>query len=240
MSRSRSYVFTVNNYTSSDMAGIILMSEYARYIIIGFEVGENGTPHIQGYVYFDEAKTRTTLSKKWLQRAWMEAARGNAESNFDYNTKQGDVWEFGDIPDQGKLAREKIEEVMNNPLENFHLYNQYNKSYNKLIKEERIKNIGDLHLEIINSEDMFKVANSQDGTVYLDVDWNAYDGEDVLMIPAYSSFPVINWYNKYYPRIVRGYEIIKVCPSKVYITYSDAKEKNYLIKKYIDIVDEVS
>ena len=46
--RYRNLVFTVNNYTEADF-NRLLSHEHFKYVIIGKEVGENGTPHLQGY-----------------------------------------------------------------------------------------------------------------------------------------------------------------------------------------------
>lgn len=45
------------------------------------------TPHVQGYVEFKSAKRLSTL-KKWLPRAHFEKAKGSAEDNIKYCSKE--------------------------------------------------------------------------------------------------------------------------------------------------------
>ena len=48
--RSRNYCFTINNYSTEDLEHLACnVSDICNYLICGFEVGEKGTPHIQGY-----------------------------------------------------------------------------------------------------------------------------------------------------------------------------------------------
>lgn len=87
---SRGYVFTINNYTEEDEKCVLNLSEKARYIIAGKEVGDSGTPHIQGYVYFRHERSRSAV-KKDLPRAWFEKAMGTPEDNKKYCSKDRDI-----------------------------------------------------------------------------------------------------------------------------------------------------
>ena len=46
----KNWVFTVNNYTDADLAIYPLPSAVVKYCKYGKEVGETGTPHLQGYL----------------------------------------------------------------------------------------------------------------------------------------------------------------------------------------------
>lgn len=92
MSQSKNWCFTVNNYTLMD--DITLQDMPYKYLIYGREVGEEGTPHLQGYVQLKKI-TRLTGMKKLHPTAHWEVAKGNEEQNREYCSKEGDYQEFG-------------------------------------------------------------------------------------------------------------------------------------------------
>lgn len=89
ISASKRWVFTRNNYKENEMAQWIKVFEgFDMKYIIGKEVGENGTPHLQGYV--EAAKKFRPIEKfRGLQAHW-EKARGNIKKNHVYCSKDGD------------------------------------------------------------------------------------------------------------------------------------------------------
>lgn len=97
MQRSRAWVFTINNYTDDDEAGIAMCG--AQYTVYGKEVGEQGTPHLQGYMYFKSQRTMKSISKK-LPRAFLDVRRGSHEQAREYCVKDGDFMEFGTPPEK--------------------------------------------------------------------------------------------------------------------------------------------
>lgn len=112
--KSRSYCFTINNYTIEDVE-LIKKLKY-QYILLGNEKGENETPHIQGYVYFQNPIAFNTL-KKHCPRGHIEVCKGSPQSNIDYCKKQGDIiFEDGEKPCAGKRndLAEIREAVLNN------------------------------------------------------------------------------------------------------------------------------
>ncbi len=113
--RVRGWCFTINNYTEQDCVAIKNLP--CRYIIAGLEVGESGTPHIQGYVYFDTPRTLGGTRKKLGGRAHLLQAVASGAANRDYCRKDGNILhEAGEIPDQGArndlaLAYKTMEET---------------------------------------------------------------------------------------------------------------------------------
>ena len=115
--RANSWVFTINNYTDADCLAVEALAAEAVYIVCGKEVGEQGTPHLQGYVKMKSTRTMKSMSKK-LARAHLAVANGTAEQNRVYCTKQCAWLEAGEIPQQGKrtdlvIMREAIAEGAN-------------------------------------------------------------------------------------------------------------------------------
>ena len=99
MGKYRAFVFTINNWTEEDLNAVKELE--CEYCITGAEIGENGTPHLQGYVYFKFQRTFNSVSKM-LPRAHLAAAKGTAHQNWLYCTKQETIWEYGQQPKQGK------------------------------------------------------------------------------------------------------------------------------------------
>lgn len=95
----RGYAFTCNNYTEDEFERISrACSDFAQYAIIGREVGEQGTPHLQGYIRFKRAYRFSTVKDRHLPRCHVEVARGSPRQNRDYCSKGGNFTEFGELP----------------------------------------------------------------------------------------------------------------------------------------------
>ena len=97
-SPKKHWCFTLNNYTEDDVATI--RSIPSEYTCFGREVGESGTPHLQGYLSF-RTKKRLSGVKKLIPRAHWEAAKGNPSQNRAYCSKDGSFEEQGNIPMTG-------------------------------------------------------------------------------------------------------------------------------------------
>ena len=87
--RSRTWCFTLNNPTPEEKKYIKEndLKEFS-YIIVGEEVGEQGTPHLQGYIEFENQRTFKAV-KKLLPRCHIEKAKGTGKQNRDYCSKEG-------------------------------------------------------------------------------------------------------------------------------------------------------
>lgn len=91
----------MNNYTHDDTIEVAHAYENGiKYMVYGKEVGESGTPHLQGYVHFTSKVVRPV---KWFKgRAHWEVAKASGQKNYEYCTKDGDFVEFGTLTTQGK------------------------------------------------------------------------------------------------------------------------------------------
>lgn len=101
--KSRSYCFTINNYTQEDIDNCCKLKY--QYILLGNERGEkNETPHIQGYVYFQNPVSFNTI-KKNISRGHIEICKGSCQSNINYCKKENDIlYEDGETPKQGNRS----------------------------------------------------------------------------------------------------------------------------------------
>lgn len=95
----RNLCFTLNNYSEEEYNKLFNMNG-VKYIVIGKEVGEEKTPHLQGYVEFTNSKKGSTL-KKFNARIHWEGRKGTAKQAADYCKKEGDWREEGEISAQG-------------------------------------------------------------------------------------------------------------------------------------------
>lgn len=88
-----------------------------KYLIAGKEIGNSGTPHIQGFVIFDNSVSALTAKNRICARAHIEVARGTSDQAAEYCKKDGDFVEYGVFPrQQGKRSdwdeyRQWIEEL---------------------------------------------------------------------------------------------------------------------------------
>lgn len=96
--RSRDWCFTLNNYKPTDEA--LLMQIDSKYLVYGREVAPtNGTPHLQGYIYFKEAKTGSAVVKLMPHHTRIDKRMApKLDSAIDYCKKDGDFYEQGDRP----------------------------------------------------------------------------------------------------------------------------------------------
>lgn len=92
---SRSWCFTINNYTE-DERDALRNGKYA-YMVFGYERGDEGTPHLQGYVHLQDTKTLSAM-KKVMPRAHLEIRKGTVDQAVEYCKKEGDYEEFGKKP----------------------------------------------------------------------------------------------------------------------------------------------
>lgn len=99
--QSKAFCFTINNPCDTDNQQLNTLGEDERvqYLIYGKEVGETGTEHYQGFVLFYN-KIRWSTVKNLLTRAHLQATRGSIQQNIDYCSKDGDITEFGDKPEE--------------------------------------------------------------------------------------------------------------------------------------------
>lgn len=105
--RARSYCWTVNNPSEDEV--LVPQSWDVKdyvYLVYQLESGDQGTPHLQGYITFKNPKDFETMCSWFPRRPHLERAKGTAKQNRKYCTKdEGRLdgpWEFGVMPEQGK------------------------------------------------------------------------------------------------------------------------------------------
>lgn len=95
----RNFVFTINNY--SDVEYESTHNQQYIYMVIGKEIGETGTPHLQGYCELKNPMRLTTIKKR-MPRAHIELRLGTQKQAIDYCKKDGNFEEWGTPREPGR------------------------------------------------------------------------------------------------------------------------------------------
>lgn len=97
--KSRCWVFTLNNYTQDDLERILSLpstTTNVKYVCYGQEVGESGTPHLQGYIQFKNECRHSSVANL-LQRAYVAIRQGSLAQAVAYCQKEGNFHEAGEL-----------------------------------------------------------------------------------------------------------------------------------------------
>lgn len=82
------YCFTFNNYTIEKVDKLTSTLNPLGNYCFGYEVGEKGTPHLQGYINLKNKKTLSALIHAVdIKEIHFEACKGTEKENIDYCTK---------------------------------------------------------------------------------------------------------------------------------------------------------
>nr|AJD07568.1 replication-associated protein [Sewage-associated circular DNA molecule] len=107
--RKENFVFTHNNYPNTTLQDTI----DCKYIIYGKEIGESGTPHLQGFVRFESKKSLAQVIAL-LPGCHVEVAIA-PQSAIEYCKKDGDFTERGIAPlsqkRKGETEKERWNEI---------------------------------------------------------------------------------------------------------------------------------
>jgi hypothetical protein len=99
-SRSRAWCFTLNNYTEEDIKFFASDTVDTVKYIFQEETGENGTPHLQGMLYFDNARTFDQMKQIHSKVHWekTKCIKGSINYCCKQETRTGQVYYKGWIP----------------------------------------------------------------------------------------------------------------------------------------------
>jgi len=195
LNRFRNWCFTLNNYSDDEYEEV--WNTKCKYLVIGKEIGENGTPHLQGYIEFENGKTLTAI-KKINSRIHWESRRGTSKQASDYCKKDNNFKEQGMIASQGH--RTDLDEVTSlvlqkdfNPLEYASTYVKYHSGLDKLIgltypARDSKPQVHWLHGKAGTGKTRYVIDNYTD--VYIKDHtkwWNGYKQQEVILIDDFDS-----------------------------------------------------
>lgn len=108
MLRSTNWCWTLNNYTDIEERTIIAC-DWVNYGVFGKEIGEENTPHLQGYFELKTKRTLASLKRKLGDRIHWEIRKGTQEQAVVYCKKDNNVTEWGVPKAQG--ARNDLDNI---------------------------------------------------------------------------------------------------------------------------------
>lgn len=107
MSKSRHWCFTINNPTEETERHLSTLKNTVEYLIYGREVGEQGTPHLQGYACFPSRRSLRQVTD-YFTGGHCSIARHIGKS-ITYCKKDGDFVEIGEPPKKAQGKRNDLE-----------------------------------------------------------------------------------------------------------------------------------
>lgn len=240
MSSSRNWCFTLNNYTAEDEARLASLS--CKYIVYGREVGESGTPHLQGYVEFNKGRKFEKVKSLLGDSVHLEMRRGTSKEASDYCKKDGNFFEQGVISksadggDEKKRWEDARVAAMEGRFNDIpaDLYCRYMGNFKK-IRLDSTQSSAILDGALVNEwfvgpsgTGKSKTAREQNPGAF-DKDpkerwWDGYNGEDVVLIDDFDKFQkaqggdLKRWSDRYpFPAAIKG-GYLKIRPKKIVVT----------------------
>ncbi|QDJ95267.1 replication-associated protein [Capybara virus 30_cap3_1444] len=235
MAQGKRWCFTLNN-----PGDVVPRFENCRYLIYGKEVGESGTPHLQGFVIFKSNK-RLSACKSWLPGAHFETAKGTNEQASSYCKKDGAFVEEGDMPndtaERKSIAwKSVIKSARSGTLEEdypavyVHNNRWYNAEYSAHRKLEPLK--GTCGIWIMGESG---VGKTHSVFTHFGIDkvydkgvnkwWDGYRDEEVVLMddvtPENGKFIgsfLLRWADKWPVRVETKGGLLRVRPKKIIIT----------------------
>lgn len=145
---SRTWVFTINNYTDEDLTMFENWQSDVKRLVVSKEIGESGTPHLQGAVTFNRAYRLTGLKKLHTRAHWEKALTTDPTV---YCVKEGSEVVIN-VNNQRQGSRTDLETIrtqltegadpMEIATENFSQWVQYGRrfdDYRRLLRTQQVK-----------------------------------------------------------------------------------------------------
>ena len=96
--QTKHWVFTLNNWTDADDDNLKALGPQVEYLVYGYETGDSGTRHLQGYIIFSRVKRFAEAQALLPRGSHLECKRGTPFQAASYCKKDGLFQEFGPPP----------------------------------------------------------------------------------------------------------------------------------------------
>lgn len=244
--RSRGWVFTLNNPAISIDDYMVIPQAYVKYWVAGDEIGEQGTRHFQGYIFYNNAQRFSTV-KSHLPRAHIEKQRGSITQAIEYCKKDGLWKEWGTIPTENNPNRgiewnTIIQKAQDGELDYIkcqypQIYLRYHAKLKELFKPTTVI------LSNLENEWWYgPTGTGKSKKIWEDYPehyqkkknkwWDAYNREDVVVIEEWSPDNSILasslkiWSDRYpFPAEIKGGMMQKIRPKKIIVTSNYSMEQ---------------
>lgn len=250
--RTRGFCFTLNNWTEEEYQKVITYP--CKYLIVGKEIAPTtGTPHLQGYYYFQNDKTIKQL-KKPFPRMSFRVANGTAEQNQKYCSKDRDFYEIGTRPmsqqEKGEEGKKAIAERW--ALAKAGKFEELPPEHIKVYEYIHTKNLEAVDRSELDNEWVYGPSgcgkSSYVRNVYKDFYlkpmskwWDGYRGEEVVCLddfdPSHGPFLAYFlkiWADHYsFNAEVKG-GMLKIRPKKIIVTSQYALERCFEDPKTVE------
>jgi len=253
--RPRGWCFTLNNPTQDEINQVSTVP--CRYIIFGHEIGENGTPHLQGYVHFKEATT-FTRAKALLPRCHLEPRRGSPAQAIRYCKKDGLYTEIGESP----VAANKWSRIIELSEKGYTntIRQEYPDVYFKCavrIKSMRVREPTIIEGDLTNEWWVGHTGTGKSKSLWrlypdhyqktLNKWWDGYQDEDIVAIEEWSpkndctGSQLKIWADRYpFSAEVKGGTLSKIRPKKIIVLsnydiatcFTDSRDNEPLLRRF--------
>lgn len=219
--QDRHFCFTINNWTEEELNQLKEIElKKIKYIIVGEEIGEQGTPHLQCFITWANVKTESACRKRLPKRAYVRFMYPHSTPTAcaEYCKKQKVIHEAGSFPRQGE--RNDLKQVVNevkegksirqmvdaNVIKNYQGF-QYANALKKIYEEKRTEKpdviwywgkpgCGKTH----KSREILK-SMTEEENIYEAMAtgqwWEGYDGQEYVLIDDLrANFMVFNEFIK--------------------------------------------
>lgn len=249
--RTKYWCFTLNNYNEEEMSALSVLAteeSQVKYMVIGKEVGDNGTRHLQCYVEFSNRQRFTSAKRLLGQRVHLEARRGTAQEASDYCKKDGDFVEHGVQTVSRQGSRTDLESLRNDlelnksmkeiSTDHFEAFLKYRRSIYAFRSLHAIQRNWVCSVVVYwgrtgTGKTRSVVDNATDLWIHPGGDWfDGYDNHKQVLFDEFSgsSFKLqylLQLLDRYPMRVPIKGDFVSWCPEEIYITSNIDPESWY-------------